>query len=129
MSGYPDSHLARRNGSGPHRKRKLIALIPVAVLAGWFLYLWLVSGVLVSVEKYPNGDIKAEGFVKRLGLTGEYRRHGKWRTFYPDGRPSGEGSYLEGLKQSDWIYWDQDGHPAGTAPSLTSTAPHVGEND
>ncbi|RIK68130.1 MAG: hypothetical protein DCC65_04735 [Planctomycetota bacterium] len=129
MSGYPDSHLARRDGFGPFRKQKLIALIPVAILLGWFSYLWIVSGVLVSEERYPSGRIKAEGYVKRLGWTGEYRRHGRWRIYHESGRPAGEGTYLNGEPQADWVFWDESGRVVTDSPHLTTRSNEAGATD
>ncbi len=119
MSGYPDSHLSRTIGTG--RRRYLVALIPFLVLLLWFVYLWSVSGVLTTKEKYPGGAIQAEGYLKR-GLLGGYTRHGKWTTYHPNGQPSGEGTYQLGKKLDDWAYWDEEGRPT-TAPP-----PDINEN-
>lgn len=122
MSGYPDSHLSCREGSGPNLRRLLVGIIPLTVLVAWFLYMWSLSGVLVSVEKYPDGKIKAEGYVKRAGFS-DYRRHGKWKTYHANGTQSGEGSYEYGEQLDDWVYWDDGGMPCRTdaaSPPVTS---------
>lgn len=123
-SGYPDSHLSRQLGAtrSTRATRILLGLIPIAVLAVWLGYLWLVSGVLPSTEKYPNGKLKAEGYVKRTHL-GEYVRHGHWTTFHENGAKSGEGSYDLGQKLSDWTYWDQSGQTAVLPSDADATIP------
>lgn len=109
MSGFPDSHLASSvTSSGRGRFRAwTLAAAPLIALAAWFVYLWAVSGVIPSVERYPNGRVKAEGYVKRVGF-GAYKRHGHWTTYYPSGARQSEGTYVLGEKQTDWVYWAED---------------------
>jgi hypothetical protein len=114
VSGYPDSHLqpAATTGGGRGLRRRLLPLVPILALAAWFAYLWAVSGVIPSVERYADGRLKAEGFVKRTGW-GTYQRHGRWVTYYPGGARASEGFYELGRKAGTWSYWDEDGRPAG----------------
>jgi hypothetical protein len=104
------------------RKKFLVAAIPIAVLCGWFYYLWFVSSVLPSVEKYPNKVVKAEGYVERVRI-GEYHRTGHWVTYHPSGKKESEGSYANGNMEGPWQFWNEageaqppvvyhDGHPA-----------------
>src|SRR5437867_2782129 len=67
------------------RRRVFAPLMVVVILIGWFAYLWFVSGVVTTAEHYPDGKIKAEGYVKRVGWN-DYRRHGAWTTYHPDGK-------------------------------------------
>lgn len=113
MSGYPDSHLTRTIGTGI--RRYLVALIPFVALLIWFAYLWSVSGVIITTEKYPGGKTSAEGYLKR-SATGEYLRHGKWTTYHPNGVKSGEGTYDSGRKLGDWVYWDEEGNSIESLP-------------
>lgn len=110
VSAYPDSHLSKsgRLGTGSPTTKLLFSLLPLTVLAIWFAYMWFVSGVIPGKEKYANGAIKAEGYLKRESL-GEYVRHGHWTTYYESGAKSGEGSYDMGTKSRDWTYWDESG--------------------
>jgi hypothetical protein len=109
VSGYPDSHLAgsasRRMGS---RSALLLGAVPVVALLCWFGYLWSISGVLPSIEKYPSGKTKAEGSVKRSGI-GDYHRQGAWTTYHENGQRSSEGLYDMGKKVGTWRYWDDRG--------------------
>ena len=92
-------------------------VIPFLVLAVWFSYVWFVSGVLPSVEKDPKtGRVTAEGYVKRAGW-GDYRRHGHWVTFHPNGQKGSEGMYERGVKTGEWKYWDEIGKPMPPAPA------------
>lgn len=84
------------------------------MLGAWFLYLWSVSGVLTSVEKYPKGAVKAEGYLKRVA-GGEYKRHGAWVTYHENGKIASQGGYDLGKKVGEWKYWDMEGRPT-TAP-------------
>jgi hypothetical protein len=92
--------------TGP--KKFLVAMIPVAALGGWLYYLWFVSAVLPSVEKYSDQSIKAEGYVERVRL-GEYRRTGHWVTFHPNGKKESEGRYAEGKMIGTWEFWSKEG--------------------
>lgn len=126
-SGYPDSHLSRSMGSGTRSTRILFGLIPLVALAAWFGYMWYVSGVLPSKEKYPSGKLKAEGYVKRTHL-GEYVRHGHWTTYHESGEKLGEGTYNMGHKEPDWKYWDESGKPVAPPPDNVADAPVVTSN-
>jgi hypothetical protein len=93
----------------PRRLPKWAIVIPFFVLTAWFSYVWFVSGVLPSVEKDPKtGRVTAEGYVKRAGW-GDYRRHGHWVTFHPNGQKASEGMYERGVKVGDWRFWDESG--------------------
>jgi antitoxin component YwqK of YwqJK toxin-antitoxin module len=83
------------------------------ILAAWFAYLWSVSGVLTSIEKYPNGAIKAEGFVERFH-GGEYRRTGYWKTYHSNGKKESEGMYTGGKQQGTWEFWNEQGEAMPT---------------
>ena len=110
----PDGSLAT-----PHPSRRLpkwAIVVPFLVLAAWFSYVWFVSGVLSSVEKDPkSGRVTAEGYVKRVGWA-DYRRHGHWVTFHPNGQKESEGIFERGVKTGEWKYWDETGR-AVTAQS------------
>lgn len=110
VSAYADSHLSKstRLGNGSPTTKLLFSLLPLTVLALWFAYMWFVSGVIPGKEKYGNGAIKAEGYLKRESL-GEYVRHGHWVTYFENGAKSGEGSYDMGAKTGKWTYWDEAG--------------------
>lgn len=127
MSGYPDSHLGGSDGRGISRRtRRLLLILPLVAVAAWFLYLWSVSGVLTSVEKYPGTDqVRAEGYLKRSGL-GSYARHGHWVFYHKNGEKLAEGTYTLGEKQNDWQYWSPDGRPisAAEAAPLIGAAAH-----
>ena len=90
------------------RKKLLVAMVPLLVLSAWFYYIWAVSGVLSSVEKYPNGAIKSEGYVQRARM-GEYHRTGHWVTYFPTGKKESEGSYVKGKKEGAWKLWNEQG--------------------
>ncbi|MCB9862322.1 MAG: hypothetical protein H6820_03110 [Phycisphaerales bacterium] len=93
-------------------RKHLIITIPFIVLILWFSYLWFVSGVLPSVQKYDNGDPKELGYVKRSGLA-TYRRAGHWVTYHPNGQKASEGEYENGEKVAGtWKYWDAAGQPS-----------------
>lgn len=105
-----------RDASAPGNRfsKYLVVSIPIIVLFAWFGYLWFVSGVLPSVQKYDNGEKKALGYVKRTGLV-TYQRTGHWVTFHPNGEKSGEGEYKDGEKvPGSWHYWDAAGQPSAT---------------
>lgn len=108
----------------PHKKdirKHLVVTIPFVVLILWFSYLWFVSGVLPSVQKYDNGDPKAIGYVKREGLA-TYRKTGHWVTYHPNGEKASEGEYENGEKvPGTWKYWDAAGQPSDTP--VGDTAP------
>lgn len=91
------------------RLPKWAIVIPFLVLATWFSYVWFVSGVLPSVEKDPkSGRVTAEGYVKRVGW-GDYRRHGHWVTYHPNGQKASEGMFEREDKTGEWKYWDESG--------------------
>ena len=93
----------------PGRRKRLVPiLIPVLVLAAWFLYMWAVSGIITKVEKYPDGNVKAEGYLKRVGL-GEYRPHGHWVTYHENGKKASDGYFDLGEKTGDWTHLKDDG--------------------
>jgi len=92
-----------------NRIRPILAAALIAGILGvWFGYLWFVSGVITSVEKFPDGAIKAEGYLKRTGLS-TYERHGRWVTRRPDGCTESDGKYVHGRKHGLWRYWDAAG--------------------
>ncbi len=119
------------NPGGRAPSRKATVLIPLAVLAAWFGYLWLVSGVLPATETYANGRIKARGYVKRVGL-GTYKRHGTWTEYHENGTKAAEGRFQRGRKVGAWRRWDEAGrliqtnrHADGPAerPTIGLTGP------
>ncbi len=95
-------------------RRRLLTLVPLAVLATWFTYMWFVSRVVPSIDKYPGGAIRAEGYAQRQGF-GEYAKTGHWVTYHPGpipgktGPKESEGMYVEGQKDGEWRYWDERG--------------------
>jgi hypothetical protein len=95
-------------------KRIVLGIIPLFVLALWFCYLWFVSGVLTSEEKYPGGATKARGYVKRSHFF-DYKRHGAWTTFYPNGEVESRGRYEMGEKVGSWEHWDQQNGTKATS--------------
>lgn len=109
----PSDSSAVREGKRDIRKYAVVA-IPFIVLIAWFGYLWFVSGVLPSVQKYDDGKPKELGYVKRFGLA-TYRRTGHWETYHPNGQKASEGEYKEGEKvPGTWKYWDAAGQPSDT---------------
>lgn len=109
MPGYPDSHLnPSRVGPKSRRVRLLLAAIPIIVAVGWLCYFWFIMGVFPATEKYPSGQIKSSGYVRRAGVEA-YKRHGHWVTYHANGRRSSEGEYVNGEKTGDWHYWDENG--------------------
>lgn len=122
VSAYPDSHLSNsgRPGTGSPKTKLILSLIPLAALAIWFAYMWYVSGVIPGKEKYANGAVKAEGYLKRESL-GEYVRHGHWTTYFESGAKSGEGMYDMGAKTGKWTYWDEMG--------VQRTSPRASDNE
>ena len=86
----------------------LVAIIPLLALCFWFSYIWWVSRVLPSVEHYPGGKVKAEGYVERVHLSA-YRRTGHWVTYYPNEKKESEGAYKGGKKEGVWTVWDSEG--------------------
>lgn len=90
------------------KRRLLVPLFILSAIAAWFGYLWFVSGVIVSKERYPGGKIKAEGYLKRAGWS-EYRPHGRWETFHENGQMSSTGLYVNGRMDGLWKYWDESG--------------------
>jgi hypothetical protein len=102
----------------PARRGRWLVAIPIAALAVWFCYLWLVSGVLPSVEKHPDGSTRAEGLVRRSGF-GAYKRTGYWVTYHPGGDKKApgpresEGIYAGGVKDGEWRYWNKRGELTG----------------
>ena len=111
----------------PNRKRGILAGVFIAgALGAWLGYLWFVSGVITNKEKYPNGSIKAEGYLKRTGWS-TYERHGRWITHHPDGRLESDGTYENGKKAGLWRHWSAEGResriqhgPSGTEPVETT---------
>jgi antitoxin component YwqK of YwqJK toxin-antitoxin module len=83
------------------------------MLVAWFAYLWLISGVVQSAEKYPDGKIRAQGYIKRVGFS-QYHRHGAWTTYHPNGQVESQGNYHLGQKDGVWSCFDQAGHPVRT---------------
>lgn len=107
MSGYPDSHLQRHAGRPRILRFLFLVIVPILIL-GWLAYLWSISGVLARTEKYDTGVVQAEGYVKRADGQ-DYKRHGHWVTYYPDGTKESEGNYHLGTKTGRWTYWDKKG--------------------
>jgi hypothetical protein len=106
--------LKMKNDNGGGRRKHLLAAIPFVALILWFAYLWFVSGVIPYVDRYPNGNPKATGYVERHGLS-EYRKTGKWVTYHPNGVESGTGKYEDDAKvDSTWMYFDEAGKPVAT---------------
>ncbi len=104
--------MAREPGK---RRQRLLVAVPFVVLVLWFAYLWFVSGVVPSVEKWPDGTLKATGYVERHGLS-DYRRSGRWTTYHPDGEVSGTGLYENGEKlEHTWEYFDSPASPSNEA--------------
>ncbi|HPF38837.1 MAG TPA: hypothetical protein P5081_18460 [Phycisphaerae bacterium] len=102
--------------SKPDIRKHLVITIPFIVLIVWFGWLWFVSGVLPSVQKYDNGAFKEKGLVKREGLA-TYRRTGHWETYHPNGVKASEGLYERGEKLAGkWMYWDAMGNAVGPPP-------------
>ncbi|HWL92928.1 MAG TPA: hypothetical protein VNT79_05295 [Phycisphaerae bacterium] len=94
----------------PERAGAKYALAGVVVLLVvlFLSYLWWVSRVLPHIEKFPNGQVKATGYVKREG--GKYVRTGHWVTFHENGQKASEGRYDGGRKvPGTWQYWDAAG--------------------
>lgn len=123
-AGFPDSHL-NRGGRRSALRRWAILGVPLAVVFGWFGYLWSVSGVLPATEKYPDGKVKSLGYVKRDGWQ-VYRRHGHWVTYHPNGQKASEGVYEMGEKKPTWLYWDEAGREirgTGAPADVTPPAP------
>ena len=117
----PDGSLAT-----PHPSRRLpkwAIVVPFLVLAAWFSYVWFVSGVLPSVEKDPkSGRVTAEGYVKRVGW-GDYRRHGHWVTYHPNGQKESEGMFERGAKTGEWKYWDETGRAVSAQSAPVDSSP------
>ncbi|MCZ6699217.1 MAG: hypothetical protein O7D94_09835 [Planctomycetota bacterium] len=100
---------AQPPGAGKSRRRRVAPiLIFAAVLTAWFGYLWFVSGTLDYEDRYPGGQIKTRGFVKRVGIF-NYARHGEWVEYHENGGKSARGNYRAGEKVGDWMHWDPDG--------------------
>ncbi|MCA9256592.1 MAG: hypothetical protein KDA33_13180 [Phycisphaerales bacterium] len=100
----------------PDIRKHLVITIPFIVLIVWFGWLWFVSGVLPSVQKYDDGSFKEKGYVQREGLA-TYRRTGRWETFHPNGVKASEGLYERGEKVAGkWMYWDAMGNAVGPPP-------------
>lgn len=95
-------------------QRRLLTLVPLAVLAAWFTYMWFMSRVVPSIDKYPGGAIRAEGYARRARF-GEYMKTGHWVTYHPGATPGqtgpkeSEGMYVDGEKDGEWRYWDERG--------------------
>ena len=104
MSETIPSDTSRR----PRAPRWIGAAIIVVLIVGWFGYLRWVSGVLAHEEKYPNGKIKTAGFLKRTGWN-DYKRHGLWTVYHPDGTKAAQGRFEMGNKADGWEYWDERG--------------------
>lgn len=124
----PDS---REKLGGRARSGKATVVIPLAVLLAWFGYLWLVSGVLPATETYSDGRIKAQGYVKRVGL-GAYKRHGTWTEYHENGTKAAEGRFQRGRKVGAWCRWDEAGRliqtdrhadDAAERPTIRPTGP------
>ncbi|MFQ5500906.1 MAG: toxin-antitoxin system YwqK family antitoxin [Phycisphaerae bacterium] len=104
-------------------RRILVGLIPVVVLCGYLGYLWFVSGVLPSVDRYPDGTIKSKGYVSRYRF-GVYHKTGRWVTYHPNGVMASDGFYEDGEKTdtwkgekvAGWRYWDEEGNEMPAAP-------------
>lgn len=114
-----DGHGAIVDAKPPGRsvlKKCLVGAIPVFVLIVFLAYLWFVSGVLPVVENYSDGQIKTEGYVKRVKF-GEYLRQGHWVRYHANGQKSSEGFYEAGDKVDPWTYWDEDGRELPDEPS------------
>lgn len=101
---------------GDSRRGRFTLLIPLAVLLAFFAYMWWVSGVVQSVQRFPDGRVKARGYVKRHGF-GEYRRTGRWELFHENGAMAAEGAYENGEKTGPWRYWDSQGRELTGEPN------------
>ncbi len=105
----------QESNPGVPKRNRFLVFVPYIVLVIFFIYLWLVSGVITSHEKYPNGRMKTEGYVKRYGMS--YQKHGHWITYYPDGTKESEGFYQRGEPVGEWTHWDAKGNPT-TQPTV-----------
>ncbi len=98
----------------------MLAAVPLVIVILFFAYLWMMSGVLPVVERYPDETVRVNGFVKREG--GQYKATGAWVTFHPNGKKASEGRYAHGDKvPGTWHYWDEQGkelpdEPEGASP-------------
>lgn len=120
MPGYPDSHLNPAPGRGPSpRMQAVFVAIPVILAAAWLIYFWSITGVHTVIEKYPNGQVRAEGYARRSGVE-NYKRHGHWVTYHENGKKESEGFYERGEKTGAWSYWDSNGQ---SIPAPTTTKP------
>lgn len=53
---------------------------------------------------FKNGIIIGEGIVDETGM-----KQGPWKEFYESGEKSGEGAYLNNLRQGEWKYYFKNG--------------------
>lgn len=91
-------------------------------VAAFFSYLWFVSGVVPVQHRYPTGELKSVGYVKRHGWR-SYLRHGHWLTYHRNGVKASEGSYRGGEKLGEWRYWDEEGAALPRAPQSDNAKP------
>ena len=56
-------------------------------------------------EIYPNGQIKAEGYINEEG-----RKIGNWKFFHENGHMKREGNYEEGKQDGYWKFYYYNGH-------------------
>ena len=52
-----------------------------------------------SIERYPNGVIKMQGMMK------DGKRDGMWKSFYDDGSPWSETTFVDGKKNGKTTTW------------------------
>jgi antitoxin component YwqK of YwqJK toxin-antitoxin module len=52
---------------------------------------------------FPNGSVSSEGTYV------DDRENGPWRDFFEDGKIAAEGEYRLGREVGTWIYYSQDG--------------------
>jgi len=87
--GQKDTETTYKNGqiilSGKYENDKLIVLLEL------------------SVELYPNGQKKSEGFIK-IGKKEEL-----WTFWYQQGQKKSEGYYKNGNQEGIWVSWFENG--------------------
>lgn len=103
--------------------QRLKRIAPYAVMLAIWLGLmgwWRFTSLTVAYnEHYPTGKLKLRGLVKRQSDS-EYKRHGSWTEFHPNGLRKSQTDYKDGEQLAPTRYWDERGQPVAATQSGTN---------
>ena len=66
----------------------------------------------VIEKRYPDGSLRQQREV-RIDERGQEIDHGKLTKYYPDGKPSAETHYVNGIRDGAWTTWHASGTKSG----------------